>query len=182
MGSARAIGLLWLPQAGGPPRAIETATHSDKKHWTAAAAKLRKRLLTRHFTDRDYVYSVEGGRFLTIKPANGEVLAEVAVGTAHSPTSSAPLPERATSDTPRGDGAACSVSRAVPEGRPIEHIRRPPQERQKPTACRGTGRALGRCNPADPVAPPCVRRPSAIQRRSQRPTGRAPRAPSRATR
>ena len=61
---------------------IEAATHHDKKHWTAAAAKLRKRLPTRHFIDGDYADSAEGGRFATLNPADGEVLAEVAAGTA----------------------------------------------------------------------------------------------------
>jgi len=61
---------------------IEAATHFDRKHWTAAAEKLRQRLPTRHFIDGDTIDAVEGGRFATINPATGEVLAEVAAGTA----------------------------------------------------------------------------------------------------
>ena len=54
----------------------------DKSSWHAAADRVKQRLATRLFIDGTYVDAVDGGRFKTIDPANGETLAEMSEGTA----------------------------------------------------------------------------------------------------
>ena len=54
--------------------------HREREKWHAAAAAIKPEV--RLFIDGDYVDAIEGGRFETINPATGEVIAEVAAGTA----------------------------------------------------------------------------------------------------
>jgi gamma-glutamyl-gamma-aminobutyraldehyde dehydrogenase len=53
----------------------------DESKWRSVADQVATRLETRHFIDGDYVDSVQGGRFETVNPANGETLAEMSAGT-----------------------------------------------------------------------------------------------------
>ena len=53
----------------------------DRKRWHDAAERVKGRLATKLFIDGDYVDAIDGGRFQTIDPANGEVLAEMSEGT-----------------------------------------------------------------------------------------------------
>jgi len=55
-----------------------TETQSERK-WHAAAAEIKPEV--RLFIDGDYVDALDGGRFESVNPATGEVLAEVAAGT-----------------------------------------------------------------------------------------------------
>ena len=61
---------------------IATLGSYDEVRWRAAAAKVRQRPEVRLFIDGDCVDAVDGGRFPTINPADGEVLAEVCEGAA----------------------------------------------------------------------------------------------------
>jgi gamma-glutamyl-gamma-aminobutyraldehyde dehydrogenase len=61
--------------------AIEELRSYDAKRWREAAAKTRQRLATRLFVGGAYVDAADGGRFPTIDPASGEVVAEVSEGT-----------------------------------------------------------------------------------------------------
>jgi gamma-glutamyl-gamma-aminobutyraldehyde dehydrogenase len=58
---------------------IETLRSHDREHWHAAARRVLKRAPTRLFIGGDYVDAARGGRFPTVNPANGEVLAEMAL-------------------------------------------------------------------------------------------------------
>jgi len=48
--------------------------------WQAVAKRISQRLETRLFIDGKYVDAVAGGRFATINPSNGEILAEMSEG------------------------------------------------------------------------------------------------------
>ncbi|MCH7706883.1 MAG: aldehyde dehydrogenase [Myxococcales bacterium] len=61
---------------------IATLKTYDKERWQTAAARVRQRPEVRLFIDGDYVDAVDGGRFPTVNPANGEILAEMCEGTA----------------------------------------------------------------------------------------------------
>jgi gamma-glutamyl-gamma-aminobutyraldehyde dehydrogenase len=50
--------------------------------WQDIAAQASLQIETRLFIDGDYVDAIDGGRFATINPANGEILAEMSAGTA----------------------------------------------------------------------------------------------------
>jgi acyl-CoA reductase-like NAD-dependent aldehyde dehydrogenase len=52
----------------------------DRAHWEAIAAKACQRIETRLFIDGQYVDAAQGGRFETIDPSNGEVLAAMSAG------------------------------------------------------------------------------------------------------
>lgn len=54
----------------------------DLNQWQEAAARAGQRIETRLFIDGEFVDAVDGGRFATINPANGEALAEMSAGTA----------------------------------------------------------------------------------------------------
>ena len=54
----------------------------DKAQWQDAAGRATDRAETRHFIDGDFSDAVDGGRFESINPATGEVIAEVAAGNA----------------------------------------------------------------------------------------------------
>lgn len=59
----------------------QAAKHTHLK-WQAAAAKARKKAETRLFIDGKFVDAKKGGRFKSINPADGQVIAEVSAGTA----------------------------------------------------------------------------------------------------
>ncbi len=59
---------------------ISTVETSKQEKWHAIAAEIKPEV--RLFVDGEYVDAVEGGRFESINPATGEVVAEVAAGTA----------------------------------------------------------------------------------------------------
>jgi acyl-CoA reductase-like NAD-dependent aldehyde dehydrogenase len=48
--------------------------------WREVAATAKERIETRLFLDGDFVDAAEGGRFVTIDPANGETIAEMSAG------------------------------------------------------------------------------------------------------
>jgi len=54
----------------------------DLKQWQAVADKACKQLETRLFIDGRYVDAIGGGRFATINPRNGQVLAQMSAGEA----------------------------------------------------------------------------------------------------
>ncbi|MGH6886735.1 MAG: aldehyde dehydrogenase family protein, partial [Geminicoccales bacterium] len=60
-------------------QAVAKHTHA---RWKAVADKAQKKPETRLFIDGKFVDARKGGRIESINPANGEVIAEVAVGTA----------------------------------------------------------------------------------------------------
>jgi gamma-glutamyl-gamma-aminobutyraldehyde dehydrogenase len=60
---------------------LATLGSYDEAKWHAVAEQARKRLETRLFIDGAYRDAAKGGRFATIDPANGEVLAEMSEGT-----------------------------------------------------------------------------------------------------
>ncbi|KAA9130526.1 aldehyde dehydrogenase [Marinihelvus fidelis] len=53
----------------------------DRDRWHALAGRAVEKPETRHFIDGDWVDSVDGGRFETVNPATGEVIAAVSAGT-----------------------------------------------------------------------------------------------------
>jgi acyl-CoA reductase-like NAD-dependent aldehyde dehydrogenase len=61
---------------------LQTLAEQDRGQWQAAAKRARARIETRLFIDGRFVDAVQGGRFTTVNPANGEPLAEMAAGTA----------------------------------------------------------------------------------------------------
>ncbi len=61
---------------------LQTLSGHDRGQWKAAAATARKRIETRLFIDGRFVDAAKGGRFTTINPANGELLADMSAGTA----------------------------------------------------------------------------------------------------
>jgi gamma-glutamyl-gamma-aminobutyraldehyde dehydrogenase len=58
---------------------IDTLRSYDRERWHAAADRVLARAATRLFIDGDHVDAKAGGRFPTVNPANGAVLAEVAL-------------------------------------------------------------------------------------------------------
>jgi gamma-glutamyl-gamma-aminobutyraldehyde dehydrogenase len=61
---------------------LEQLESYDLPHWQAAASGAKARIETKLFIDGNYVDAVSGGRFTTVNPANGDVLAEMSEGTA----------------------------------------------------------------------------------------------------
>ena len=57
------------------------ASHSHAR-WKSAADKAQKKPETRLFIDGKYVDAKKGGRIESVNPANGQVIAEIAAGTA----------------------------------------------------------------------------------------------------
>ena len=53
----------------------------ESDRWHQHAEAIRKRIEHRHFINGEFVDSVDGGRFESVNPATGEVLAEMAAGT-----------------------------------------------------------------------------------------------------
>jgi len=53
----------------------------DHAQWQAVAEKLSQNLETRLFIDGKYVDAIDGGRFATINPRNGDTLAQMSEGT-----------------------------------------------------------------------------------------------------
>jgi gamma-glutamyl-gamma-aminobutyraldehyde dehydrogenase len=90
---------------------LQTAENLSREEWHALAAKLRDTLRPRHFIDGETVDSLDGGRFETVDPATGEILAAVAAGQA--------------ADI---DRAVAAADRAFRDGR---WSRREPRERMK---------------------------------------------------
>ncbi len=60
---------------------IEALQGADKAKWTAIADQAIARAETGLFIDGDYVDATEGGRFESINPANGEIIAEMSKAT-----------------------------------------------------------------------------------------------------
>jgi gamma-glutamyl-gamma-aminobutyraldehyde dehydrogenase len=58
---------------------IETLRSYDRERWHAAAERVLARAPTRLFIDGDYVDAKGGGRFQSVNPANGQVIAEVSL-------------------------------------------------------------------------------------------------------
>ena len=61
---------------------LTTIENYDGARWRQVADAAKQRIETRMFIDGAYVDTAEGGRFVTINPANGESLAEMSAGTA----------------------------------------------------------------------------------------------------
>lgn len=61
---------------------LSTLEYYDAKRWHEAADTLKRRLETRLYINGEFVDAIDGGRFETVNPATGEVLAEMAEGTA----------------------------------------------------------------------------------------------------
>jgi gamma-glutamyl-gamma-aminobutyraldehyde dehydrogenase len=60
---------------------LERIANHSLADWQAVAGRLAGRFETRHFIDGELCDSVDGGRFESVNPATGEVLAEMAAGT-----------------------------------------------------------------------------------------------------
>ncbi len=60
---------------------LERIANHSLADWQAVADRLAGRFETRHFIDGELCDSVDGGRFESVNPATGEVLAEMAAGT-----------------------------------------------------------------------------------------------------
>ena len=61
---------------------IQDAAKHTRARWQALAAKAQKKPETRLFIDGKFVDAKKGGRFESVNPANGQVIAEVSAGTA----------------------------------------------------------------------------------------------------
>jgi gamma-glutamyl-gamma-aminobutyraldehyde dehydrogenase len=61
---------------------ITSARAQDRAAWQRIAARAAARVETRLFIDGEYVDALAGGRFATVNPATGEVVAEMAAATA----------------------------------------------------------------------------------------------------
>jgi acyl-CoA reductase-like NAD-dependent aldehyde dehydrogenase len=59
---------------------LEQIESLDFQQWQTTAEEARKRIETRLFIDGAYVDAIAGGRFQTINPASGEVIAEMSEG------------------------------------------------------------------------------------------------------
>ena len=59
---------------------LEQIESHDFQQWNTVADKAKTQIETRLFIDGDYVDAVAGGRFNTINPANGELIAEMSEG------------------------------------------------------------------------------------------------------
>ncbi|NNE06329.1 MAG: aldehyde dehydrogenase [Xanthomonadales bacterium] len=60
---------------------LATIRDYQADQWRSTAAEVLGRLETRHFINGAFTDSVEGGRFESVNPATGDVLAEVSAGT-----------------------------------------------------------------------------------------------------
>ena len=60
---------------------LEQIAQYDTKRWQDVAANARQNIETRLFIDGDWADAADSGRFETIDPSNGEVLAAMAAGT-----------------------------------------------------------------------------------------------------
>lgn len=54
----------------------------NRQQWQDIADETSRQIETRLFIDGEFVDAIEGGRFATVNPANGETLAEMSAGTA----------------------------------------------------------------------------------------------------
>jgi acyl-CoA reductase-like NAD-dependent aldehyde dehydrogenase len=54
----------------------------DLSRWREVAARAGERIETRLFIDGEFVDAIDGGRFATVNPADGETLADMSAGTA----------------------------------------------------------------------------------------------------
>ena len=61
---------------------LQSAQTLSRDDWHALATKVKGNLASRHFIDGEYVDSLDGGRFETVDPATGDILAAVAAGSA----------------------------------------------------------------------------------------------------
>jgi len=61
---------------------LATIETYDGARWHELADAAKRHIETRLFIDGDYVNATDGGRFVTVDPANGDTLAEMAEGTA----------------------------------------------------------------------------------------------------
>src|SRR5687767_15874434 len=61
---------------------IQTVANHTHARWKSVADKAQKKPETRLFIDGKFVDAKRGGRIESVNPANGEVIAEVAAGTA----------------------------------------------------------------------------------------------------
>jgi acyl-CoA reductase-like NAD-dependent aldehyde dehydrogenase len=61
---------------------LATLETYDEARWRQVADAAKQRIETRMFIDGNYVDAADGGRFITVDPANGETLAEMSEGTA----------------------------------------------------------------------------------------------------
>ena len=61
---------------------VNAHTTNTRDSWHDKAEKTKSRLQTRLFIGGDYVDALDGGRFATVNPANGDQLAEMSEGTA----------------------------------------------------------------------------------------------------
>jgi acyl-CoA reductase-like NAD-dependent aldehyde dehydrogenase len=61
---------------------LATIETYDEARWRQVADAAKQRIETRMFIGGDYVDAAESGRFVTVNPANGEVLAEMSEGAA----------------------------------------------------------------------------------------------------
>ena len=59
----------------------ESVINLDKTGWQNVASSVMSNSNTGLFIDGDYVNAIEGGKFESINPANGETVAAVAAGT-----------------------------------------------------------------------------------------------------
>jgi acyl-CoA reductase-like NAD-dependent aldehyde dehydrogenase len=59
---------------------IATLADYDRSMWRSAAERVRAKAATGLFIDGEHRDALKGGRFATTNPANGEILAEVALG------------------------------------------------------------------------------------------------------
>ncbi len=59
---------------------LKSVQNHSRADWHAAADRLQGRLQTGHFIDGETTDALDGGRFETVNPATGQVLAEVAAG------------------------------------------------------------------------------------------------------
>ena len=60
---------------------LENIAKHDASRWLELADQARAQVETRLFIDGDWTDAAEGGRFETIDPSNGEVVAAMAVVT-----------------------------------------------------------------------------------------------------
>ncbi len=59
---------------------LQSIAQHDLARWQSVAQDARQRVEPRHFIDGDWADSIDGGRFETIDPSSGEVIAEIAAG------------------------------------------------------------------------------------------------------
>jgi len=61
---------------------VANIVNYNLNRWQDIAAQASRQIETRLYIDGDYVDAIDGGRFVTMNPANGEILAEMSAGTA----------------------------------------------------------------------------------------------------